>query len=79
MVEMVAASCGTKDSGSLFAASPLIMAACLTACQDGQDGARGQNRCSAGNSSFFTRQSLDSKYQPKTNRWHCLPGQETRI
>ena len=42
---VVAASCGTKDSGSLFAALPPIMAACLLPhCQDGQDGGRGSKQ-----------------------------------
>ena len=49
-----AASCATKDSGSLFAPLPPIMAAWTM----DRMGRGGQNRCRAGNSNFFSQKAL---------------------
>ena len=49
-----AASCATKDSGSLFAPLPPIMAAWTM----DRMGRGGQNRCRAGNSTFFSHKAL---------------------
>ena len=54
-----AASCATKDSGSLFAPLPPIMAPLV---DDGQDGARGSKQVSCRQLQIFQSQSLDSKY-----------------
>ena len=53
-----AASCATKDSGSLFAALPPIMAACCLTARMDRMGRGGQNRCRAGNSNFFSHKAL---------------------
>ena len=69
-----AASCATKDSGSLFAPLPPIMAPLVG---DGQDGARGSKQVSCRQLQLFQSESLDSKYfqsigRERSNRWHWM-------
>ena len=54
-----AASCATKDSGSLFAPCHQLW---LRGVDDGQDGARGSKQVSCRQLHLFQSQSLDSKY-----------------
>ena len=75
-----AASCATKDSGSLFAPLPPIMAPLVG---DGQDGARGSKQVSCRQLQLFQSQSLDSKYFQsigrKVTQQVALDVQESRM